>query len=223
MSAGERSRTTGRLLTGLVWVAVLLWLWGGGPAGVRLGPSGPTTGDVAAAGRPPREPLPPAAAPLGDAPPRRLEIPDLDVRASVVTRALDRRGAAPAPQPPSPPGAVAWHGAGPAPGAAGTALMAGQAGTGAGLAALHGIGTLRPGASIRVVRGDGAVADFTVEDVTVLPGDPPDVRQASYGPAPRQPDRAELRIVMPGATSDRASRNRTASVVVSAYLTGTAR
>ncbi len=67
-----------------------------------------------------------------------------------------------------------------------------------------------------MVRDDGTVAEFTVDDVQVFPRDQLDARQA-YGP---REWRAELRLVTCGGTFDRASRTYTANVVVSAYLTG---
>ncbi|MEU0459081.1 class F sortase, partial [Streptomyces sp. NPDC006129] len=56
------SSGTGRLLTGVAWVVLLLglWLWGREVTDVRHGMSAPTTGDMAAAGRPPDVKLPPA-------------------------------------------------------------------------------------------------------------------------------------------------------------------
>lgn len=69
-----------------------------------------------------------------------------------------------------------------------------------------------------MVRDDGKVAEFTVDDVEVVRRDRFDARQA-YGP--RQPDRAELRLITCGGTFDRVSRSYTANVIVSAYLTGT--
>lgn len=54
MSAADRPAGTGRLLAGVAWAVLLLglWFWGreitDGPGGT----SAPTTGDVAAVGRP---------------------------------------------------------------------------------------------------------------------------------------------------------------------------
>ncbi|EHN76831.1 secreted protein, partial [Streptomyces coelicoflavus ZG0656] len=55
----------GRLVTGIAWVVLLLglWLWGREATDVREGISRPATGDMAAAGRPPDVPLPPATHP----------------------------------------------------------------------------------------------------------------------------------------------------------------
>ncbi|MFF4058211.1 class F sortase [Streptomyces sp. NPDC001668] len=216
----EHTSGTGRLLTGVAWAMLLLglWLWGREVTDVRYGLSAPTTGDVAAVGRPPEAvELPPAARPLKGARPQRLDIPDLGVQAPVVARGLDTRGAL---DPPSldQPGIVGWYAAGAKPGAAGTALMVGHVDTETRPAVFYKISALKPGETVRVVRDDGRVAEFTVDDVRVLTRDDFDARQA-YGP--REPGRAELRLITCGGTFDRASRSYTANVIVSAYLTGT--
>ncbi|MFD0315234.1 class F sortase [Streptomyces flavalbus] len=209
----------GRVVTGVVWALLLLglWLWGRDVTDVRHGISAPTTGDMAAAGRPPTAPLPPAAEPLTAALPQRLDIPYLNVSAPVVARGLDQRGAID-PPPYDQPGTVGWYAAGVRPGAAGTALMVGHVDTETRPAVFYKLSALEPGERVRVVRDDGKVAEFTIEDVQVLPRDRFDARQA-YGP--RETGRAELRLVTCGGTFDRASRSYTANVVVSAYLTGT--
>ncbi|MET9043949.1 class F sortase [Streptomyces sp. NPDC003631] len=221
MARHERSCGTGRLLMGLAWVVLLLglWQWGSEIADVRQGISAPMTGDMAAVGRPPQTELPSAATPLGQAAPLRVDIPDIGVRAPVVPRGLDGQGAV---DPPSydQPGAVGWYRAGVAPGAAGTALFVGHVDTESKPAVFHRLSGLRPGAVVRVARDDGRVARFTVEDVKVLARDTFDARQA-YGP--REPGRAELRLITCGGSYDRASHTYSANVVVSAYLTGVGR
>ncbi len=70
-----------------------LWLWGNGLTEVPAGTAGPATGDMAAAGRPPLTDLPTVHRPLTSAEPLTLDIPGLDLRAPVVARGLDERGA----------------------------------------------------------------------------------------------------------------------------------
>ncbi|ANB06604.1 sortase [Streptomyces ambofaciens] len=209
----------GRLVTGTAWVVLLLglWLWGREATDVREGISRPATGDMAAAGRPPDIPLPPAHTPLGDALPQRLDIPGLGVRAPVVARGLDAEGAI-EPPPFDRPDAVGWYAAGATPGAAGTALLVGHVDTETEPAVFHAVSTLEPGETVRVTRDDGEVAEFTVDDVQVLTRDGFDAQQA-YGP--RDTGRAELRLITCGGTFDPATDSYTANVVVSAYLTGT--
>ncbi|MGW7254969.1 class F sortase [Streptomyces sp. NPDC054834] len=219
MSDHEPFSGTGRLLAGVTWALLLLglWLWGREVTDVPAGTSGSATGDVAAVGRPDASGLPPAARPLGEALPQRIDIPDLGVQAPVVARGLDGQGAID-PPPFDQAGVVGWYAAGAKPGAAGTALMVGHVDTETRPAVFYRISALRPGETVRVVRSDGRVAEFTVDDVRVLPRDRFDAQQA-YGP--RESGRAELRLITCGGTFDRASRSYTANVVVSAYLTGT--
>ncbi|MYS93024.1 MULTISPECIES: class F sortase [Streptomyces] len=214
-----RSPGTGRLLAGVAWVALLLglWLWGREVTDVRHGISAPTTGDMAAAGRPPDVKLPPEHRPLGDALPQRVDIPGLGVQAPVVARGLDARGALD-PPPYDQPGVVGWYAGGVAPGAPGTALMVGHVDTDTRPAVFYKVSAMRPGQTIRVFRADAKVAEFTVESVQVLTRDGFDAHQA-YGP--RESGRAELRLVTCGGSFDRTTRSYTANVVVSAYLTGT--
>jgi sortase (surface protein transpeptidase) len=218
----EQDRHTvgsGRLVTGTAWVVLLLglWLWGREATDVREGISRPATGDMAAAGRPPDVPLPPAREPLGPAAPQRLDIPGLGIQAPVVARGLDAKGAI-EPPPFDRPGSVGWYAAGATPGAAGTALMVGHVDTDTRPAVFYEVSTLEPGETIHVVRDDGERAEFTVDDVQVLTRDGFDAQQA-YGP--RTTGRAELRLITCGGTFDRATNRYTANVVVSAYLTGT--
>jgi sortase (surface protein transpeptidase) len=135
-----------------------------------------------------------------------------------VARGLDARGAID-PPPFDRAGAVGWYAAGVKPGAAGTALLVGHVDTESRPAVFYKISGMKPGGTVRVVRDDGKVAEFTVDDVQVVTRDRFDARQA-YGP--RTTGRAELRLITCGGTFDRVSRSYTANVIVSAYLTGMA-
>lgn len=211
MSARGPAAGAGRLPTAVAWAVLLvgLWLWGSG----LVGPP-PGTSTSAAA---PDVRLPPPARPLASAPPRRVDIPDLGVRAPVTARGLDARGAV-EPPPYERAGTVGWYAAGAAPGSAGVALLVGHVDTETRPAVFYKLSVLRPGATVRVARDDGGTAEFTVDDVRVQPRDRFDARQA-YGP--HHPGRAELRLITCGGTFDRARRSYTANVIVSAYLTAT--
>lgn len=218
---GTGARTgggTGRLTTGVAWAVLLLglWLWGRAATDVRHGISAPTTGDVAAVGRPAQVELPPAVEPSRGARPQRLDVPAMGVRAPVVPRGLDVDGAI---DPPSydQPGVVGWYAGGTRPGATGVALFVGHVDTETRPAVFYRLSALRLGESVRVARDDGTVAEFTVDDVQVLGRDDFDAARA-YGV--RQSGRAELRLITCGGTFDQKSRTYTANVVVSAYLSG---
>ncbi|MFJ8692910.1 class F sortase [Streptomyces roseolilacinus] len=208
---------TGRMAVGLVWalVLVLMWLWGKEVTAGQGGLSAPTTGDVAAVGRPRGVPLPPPRGPVGPSRPQRLDMPSLGIGAPVVERGLEESGAVEAP-PYGTPGTVGWYAAGTAPGARGTALLVGHADTETRPAVFHRLSTARPGAVVRVGRADGTVAEFTVEDVRVFSRHAFDAHRV-YGP--RDAARAELRLITCGGTFDRRTATYTANVVVSAYLT----
>ncbi|MFC3236716.1 class F sortase, partial [Streptomyces nitrosporeus] len=215
MAAEDRPAGSGRLLTGIAWAVLLLglWLWGREATG---GSSAPTTGDVAAVGRPLGAPLPPAHEPIDGAVPRRVEIPSLEIAAPVVPRGLDAAGAI---EPPSygTPGTVGWYGDGTEPGAEGAALLVGHVDTETDPAVFYDLSTVRPGEKVRIGRDDGTVAEFTVDDVQVFTRERFDARKA-YGP--HEDGRAELRLITCGGTYDPEARAYTANVVVSAYLTG---
>ncbi|OKH91191.1 class F sortase [Streptomyces uncialis] len=215
---GPRTSGSGRLAIGAAWAVLLLglWLWGRELTSVPGGTTAPTTGDVAAVGRPLGDGPPAPFRPLAPSAPTRVDIPAIGVQAPVVRRGLDRAGAV-APPPFDQPGIVGWYGGGTRPGAPGAALLVGHTDTDTRPAVFHRIGALRPGDTIRVVRTDATVAEFTVEDVETVDRHRFDAARV-YGPHER--GRAELRLLTCAGTFDRASGTYSANTVVSAYLTG---
>ncbi|MFF8912097.1 class F sortase [Streptomyces sp. NPDC015032] len=218
MSGHERPEGHGRLLTGVAWAVLLmgLWLWGRDITDGSGASSAPTTGDIAAVGRPLGVPLPPPHDPIEGAVPRRVEIPSIGVEAPVVARGLDEDGAI-EPPPFDTPQTVGWYSNGAEPGAKGPALFVGHVDTKTEPAVFYGLSAARPGATVEVTRADGTVAEFTVDDVQVFTRERFNADKA-YGP--RKDGRAELRLITCGGTYDRASDSYDANVVVSAYLTG---
>ncbi|MEU9460129.1 MULTISPECIES: class F sortase [unclassified Streptomyces] len=218
MSAPDSTAGHGRLLAGVTWAVLLLglWLWGRGITDGSGASSAPTTGDIAAVGRPLGVPLPPPHDPIEGAVPKRVEIPSIGIEAPVVARGLDKDGAI---EPPSfdTPQAVGWYGDGTEPGAKGPALLVGHVDTETRPAVFYGLSAARPGAKIDITRADGTVAEFTVDDVQVFTRARFDADKA-YGP--RKDGRAELRLITCGGTFDRKTHSYDANVVVSAYLTG---
>ncbi|MFJ8374711.1 class F sortase [Streptomyces sp. NPDC094461] len=218
MSAPDGTAGHGRLPAGVAWAVLLLglWLWGRGSADGSGTGSAPTTGDIAAVGRPLGVALPPPHDPIEGAVPERVEIPSIGVRAPVVARGLDEDGAI-EPPPFDTPRTVGWYGGGTELGAKGPALLVGHVDTETRPAVFYGLSAVRPGARVEVTRTDGTVAEFTVDDVQVFTRARFDADKA-YGP--RQDGRAELRLITCGGTFDRTSNEYDADVVVSAYLTG---
>ncbi|MER5366006.1 class F sortase [Streptomyces sp. NPDC002722] len=218
MSAPDSTAGHGRLLAGVTWAVLLLglWLWGRGITDGSGASSAPTTGDIAAVGRPLGVPLPPPHDPIEGAVPKRVEIPSIGIEAPVVARGLDKDGAI---EPPSfdTPQTVGWYGDGTEPGAKGPALLVGHVDTETRPAVFYGLSAARPGAKIDITRADGTVAEFTVDDVQVFTRARFDADKA-YGP--RKDGRAELRLITCGGTFDRKTHSYDANVVVSAYLTG---
>ncbi|MFB8121696.1 class F sortase [Streptomyces bacillaris] len=216
MSAPARPAGTGRLITGVAWAVLLLglWLWGRDASG---GMSAPTTGDVAAVGRPLGAPLPPAHGPVEGVAPRSVQVPSVGIDAPVVRRGLDKDGAID-PPPYDLPQTAGWYGKGTRPGAEGAALLVGHVDTETEPAVFYGLSTVKPGEKVEVVRDDGSVAEFAVDDVQVVTRERFDAGKA-YGP--RVAGRAELRLITCGGTYDQKTRSYSANVVVSAYLTGT--
>ncbi|WP_424213655.1 class F sortase [Streptomyces sp. BI20] len=205
-----RERSAGGRVSHLAVYALLLaalWLWG------RELTSGSVGVDSAVAAAPE---LPAALAPLPASPPVRLDLPVLGVQAPVRGRGLDRDGA-PDPPPFDRPGTVGWWDGGPKPGGAGPALLVGHVDTTTEAAVFHGLSTVRRGDPIRVVRADGGIAEFTVEEVRVYSRDG-FAPERAYGPRVR--GRAELRLLTCGGSYDKGAREYTGNVVVSAYLTG---
>ncbi|MFI0738714.1 class F sortase [Streptomyces sp. NPDC021100] len=215
----KRTGGFGRLLTGAAWAALLLalWLWGHDIAEEPIS-TAPVTGDVKPSGRPPAHGLLPAHSPLPVAAPQTLAIRAMGLRAPIEGHGLDPQGGVEAP-PYDRPNTVAWYKDGPAPGAVGAAVLVGHVDTKTSRGVFYELSTAKPGLKVNVVRKDGSTAEFTVEDVAVVPRDHFDADKA-YGP--KDPKRAELRLVTCGGEYDRERHEYTANVVVSAYLTGTA-
>ncbi|WP_107097453.1 class F sortase [Streptomyces aureus] len=177
----------------------------------------PTTAQAApllarpAAG-PPRDRPGPRPLPASDA--SRIRIPAIGIDVSLIPLELDGAGAL-RPPPASAPTVAGWYADGTAPGAPGTAVVAGHVDTPVGPAVFHRLGTLSRGAGIEIDREDGRTALFTVDAVEVHPKDrfPDDKVYGGTG-------RPELRLITCGGDWSRDTGYR-ANTVVYATLTGT--
>ncbi|GGP39094.1 MULTISPECIES: class F sortase [Streptomyces] len=156
-----------------------------------------------------------AGAALAPSEPVRVRIPAIRVDAPVMRLGLARDGSLEVP-PPGRSGSAGWYKDGAAPGADGTAVLAGHVDDARGPAVFYALGALKKGGRIEVARADRRTAVFTVDAVEVYPNDAfPDRRV--YGPA----GRPELRVITCGGGFSEKSGYR-GNVVVFAHLTGTA-
>ncbi|AUG82016.1 class F sortase [Kitasatospora sp. MMS16-BH015] len=176
----------------------------GGPPAAAAPPAQQGDGPSAASPAPTVPPLPAAA-------PTRIRIPAIRVDAPV--SALGLGAARQLETPPMEQRNLAgWYREGPAPGAAGNAILVGHADNRSGPAVFYRLGLLRPGDAVQVARTDGRTAVFTVDSVRVLPKkDFPD--GLVYGAT----ERAELRIITCGGRFDRRTGYE-ANTVVFAHL-----
>ncbi|MEU4064657.1 class F sortase [Streptomyces wedmorensis] len=154
----------------------------------------------------------PRPLPASDA--ARIRIPAIGIDASLVALELDGAGAL-RPPPAADPTVAGWYADGTAPGAPGTAVVAGHVDTPLGPAVFHRLGTLSRGAAIEIDRDDGRTARFTVDAVEIHPKKrfPDDKVYGSSG-------RPELRLITCGGDWE-SDTGYQANTVVYATLTGT--
>ncbi|MFF5634755.1 class F sortase [Streptomyces sp. NPDC012825] len=150
------------------------------PSAAQAFAAGPSVHTDAAA-----DPLPPSA-------PVRLRIPETDVDAPVTRLGLAADGSLDVP-PAEDRNLAGWYGGGTAPGAKGTAIVAGHVDNADGPAVFYTLGALEKGHRIEVDREDGRTAVFTVDAVEVYENDafPDDKVYAEAG-------RAEIRVITCG-------------------------
>jgi Sortase domain len=162
---------------------------------------------------PPRDPGPPDGLALPAAPPTRLAIPALGVRARVAWAGLRPDGTL---QPPRPPheDQPAWYTGSVTPGETGTAVIEGHLDSYAGPSVFFRLGRLRPGQDVRVRRADRTTAVFTVDAVRRFPKDAFPTR-AVYADTPGP----SLRLITCGGRFDAAARHYRDNTVAFAHLT----
>ncbi|QLJ03584.1 class F sortase [Streptomyces sp. NEAU-sy36] len=125
--------------------------------------------------RAPGTPAPTGLVPLGFSAVDRVRIPAIDVDAPVTPVGLDASGAVSAP-PPDDPDLAGWFTGAVSPGEKGTAVVVGHVDNKQGPAVFYGLGALRKGNRVDVLRKDGRTAVFEVYGVEVFsksnfPGD----------------------------------------------------
>lgn len=165
-----------------------LWLVQNGSRDVT--PPMPSAAEAFAAG--PNTHTDAAADPLPASKPLRLRIPEIDVDTPVTGLGLERDGSLEVP-PDGDRNLAGWFRDGTAPGARGTAIVAGHVDNAKGPAVFYSLGALKKGNRVEIAREDGRTAVFTIDAVEVYEADAfPDTKV--YGPSRR----AELRVITCG-------------------------
>lgn len=155
---------------------------------------------------PPVEGLPPSE-------PVRIKIPSIRVDAPVMGLGLGPDRSLDVP-PPGNTNMAGWYRDGTAPGARGTAVMAGHVDDSRGPAVFYSLGALKKGSQVEVTREDGRTAVFDIDAVEVYENDAfPDAKV--YGAAARP----ELRLITCGGGFSEKTGYR-GNVVAFAHLTG---
>jgi LPXTG-site transpeptidase (sortase) family protein len=142
--------------------------------------------------------------------PVELTIPAIGVKAPIVNLGLNRNGTLQVPKTTTVAG---WYTGSPAPGATGSAVIAGHVDSRTGPGIFFWLKKMRVGERIYVRRADGTLAVFTVTAVRIYAksGFP---TAMVYGPVPD----AELRLITCGGTFDYARGSYLSNVVVYARL-----
>jgi sortase (surface protein transpeptidase) len=175
-------------------------------AAQAFGASGGTAGSQ-------QQPVTPVAV-LPSSAPTKVRIPAIHVDAPLTGLALEQDGRLAAP-PEDDRNLAGWYQDGTAPGAIGTAVLAGHVDTAQGPAVFYNLGALKKGNTVEVDRTDGRTAIFTIDAIEVYTAaDFPD--QKVYGPA----SHPELRLITCGGGFDKKQQQYLGNVVVYAHLTG---
>ncbi|GAA2452303.1 class F sortase [Streptomyces mauvecolor] len=157
---------------------------------------------------PPANGLPPSE-------PVRIKIPSIQVDAPVMRLGLGPDHTLDVP-PPGNTNMAGWYKDGTAPGARGTAVMAGHVDDSRGPAVFYALGALKKGSRVEVTREDGRTAVFAIDAVEVYENEAfPDTKV--YGPAARP----ELRLITCGGGFSQQTGYR-GNVVAFAHLVGVA-
>ncbi|MGW7243643.1 class F sortase [Streptomyces sp. NPDC054804] len=205
----DGTRRTGRLP---VWgVAVMLlavaMLFGHGKASDASGNVPAESADAAPSGGARR-----AGEALSRSAPTRLLIPKIAVDAPFTTLTL-----APSGQLQPPPAAdtnlVGWYADGPAPGEAGTAIIAGHVDTKVSAAVFVRLDELEPGDGFSVLRADGTEADFVVDSADTFAKD--DFPSERVYADTRRP---EVRLITCAGDYDHDVKDYTENLVVFGHL-----
>ncbi|MEW2284070.1 class F sortase [Streptomyces sp. NPDC047841] len=174
--AEEEERRRRRAPWGVIALVLLtgLALMRNGSGEFDVGPPQPATA-AAPDNRATLGTLAPGTAPLPFSPVQRVRIPAIRVDAPVVQVGLDADGWVAAP-PPENPDLAGWFTGAVSPGEKGTAVIVGHVDNKQGPAVFYGLGALKKGNQVEVLRQDGKTAVFEIYGVEVFeksnfPGD----------------------------------------------------
>ncbi|MFI2204271.1 class F sortase [Streptomyces sp. NPDC020192] len=167
--ADEEERRRRRAPWGVVALVLLtgLALIRNGSGEFDLGPPQPASA-AAADSRTTAKPFGAAPAPLAFSAVGRVRIPAIQVDAPVMPVGLDPDGWVGAP-PPEDPGLAGWFTGAVSPGEKGTAVIVGHVDNQRGPAVFYGLGALKKGNRVEVLRKDGKTAVFEVYGIEVFP------------------------------------------------------
>jgi hypothetical protein len=166
----------------------------------------PAPGTAASTG-PKVSPLPPSA-------PVRIRIPAINLNAPLARVGLNQSGGLRVPDAPG-RDVAGWYEGGPAPGAAGNAIVDGHVDSDKGPAVFFLVGALHKGNTIEVDRTDGRAALFSIDAIEVYPKSAfPSARV--YGPTADP----QLRLITCGGGYNKAA-GYLGNIVVYAHLTAT--
>jgi hypothetical protein len=174
--AEEEERPKKRAPWGVIALVLLtgLALIRNGSGEFDVGPPQPATA-AAADSRTSGKTGPGAPVPLTFSMPERIRIPSIRVDAAVMPVGLDMEGWVDAP-PPEDPNLAGWFSGAVSPGEKGTAVTVGHVDNRQGPAVFYGLGALKKGSRVEVLRKDGKTAVFEIYGIEVFaktnfPGD----------------------------------------------------
>jgi hypothetical protein len=177
-------------------------------AGGSGGEGESASGEIPSVERPARPVGAPVLLDVAPSPPVSVEIPSLGITSDLVDLQMGANGELVAP---TDFGTAGWFAAGPQPGQAGPAVIAGHVDSRAGPAIFFRLSELQPQSVVLVHREDGSTVTFSVVETEQYPKDAFPTTKV-YGPTPGP----ELRLITCGGVFDAAAHSLRDNIVVHA-------